>query len=317
MSFAEAAHPRWDGTPGRMEVWYASITEPRTGTGIWVHYELVAPDEGHENTPPYRHGWIAVFEPGSEPVCERFGPEPVSDAVASEATWFPGHPASIGPDAMSGRAGEVGWEIGWCSSAQPLWTFPRLAWNRELLPGAQCVPVPTGVFSGHVTVGDHRFDLHEAPGGVAHIYGHGSAKRWGWLHADLGGGDVLEIVTAVSMTAGLDRLPPSAYLRLRAGGTDWPRGPLPAFRTTSELGSHDWSVKGKIGRRRLTVEVSQPPRQSVALQYVDPDGETATCTNSEVSDATIVVEERSAAGWRERYRWVLEGTAHAEFGTRP
>lgn len=315
MSFADAADPRWDGTPGRTEVWYASITEPSTGTGVWVHYELTAPESGGDE--PHRHGWIAVFEPDAEPVCERFGPEPTGDADASRTVWFPGHEAEIGPDAMSGHAGDIGWEIGWRSSAPTLWTFPKLAWNRELLPGAQCVPVPTGAFSGHVTIGDQHLDLHDAPGNVAHIYGHGSAKQWGWLHADLGGGDVLEVVTAVSRTRGLDKLPPSAFLRLRTDGHDWPRGPLPALRATTELDGHDWSVRGRIGRQRLTVEVRQPPERSVALRYVDPDGETATCTNSEVSDASIVVEERSAGQWHTRREWHLEGTAHAEFGVRP
>ncbi|MDZ7676061.1 MAG: hypothetical protein U5K30_13465 [Acidimicrobiales bacterium] len=315
MSYADAAHPRWDGTPGRTEIWYASITEPRTGTGIWVHYELVAPES--RGGAPYRHGWIAVFESDAEPACERFGPEPVSEADAGRTVWFPGHVAEIGPDAMSGRAGEIGWEIGWHSTAPPLWTFPKLAWNRELLPGAQCVPVPTGAFSGHVTVGDHHLDLHDAPGNVAHVYGHGSPKEWGWLHADLGDHDVLEVVTAVSMTPGLDRLPPSAFLRLRTDGQDWPRRPLPVLRSTSVLGEHDWSVRGRIGRQRLTIEVSQPPERSVALCYVDPDGETATCTNSAVSDATVTVEERAGGSWHTLHEWRLDGTAHAEFGVRP
>ena len=62
---------------------------------------------------------------------------------------------------------------------------------------------------------DHRIDRWR--GAVAHIYGHGNARRWGWIHADLGHGDVLEVVTAVSRKAALRNLPPMAFVRFRCG----------------------------------------------------------------------------------------------------
>lgn len=313
MTFALAAYPRWDGRRGRTEVWYLSITETSTGMGVWIHYELVAPVVGD----PYRHGWIAVFGSDDEPVCERFGPEPVGDRSADPTSWFPAAAGGLGPGWARGRAGSVAWDLTWSSDAPPLWTFPKAAWKRELLPGAQCVPVPTGSFDGTVELGGRSLTLGAARGNAAHIFGHGSARRWGWLHADLGGGDVLELVTAVSMTPGLDRLPPMAFFQLRVDGRDWPSSPLPAIRTRTELRGHEWSVAGRVGRRRIRIEVTQPPQQSVSLGYADPDGDTATCTNSEVSDAAIVVEERSGGRWVTHRAWELDGTAHAEFGTRP
>ncbi|MEB3969620.1 hypothetical protein OSH93_10730 [Mycobacterium ulcerans] len=44
--------------------------------------------------------------------------------------------------------------MSWKDAAAPLWTFPRVAWERELLPGAQVVLAPTAEFSGSLTVGD-------------------------------------------------------------------------------------------------------------------------------------------------------------------
>ena len=38
-----ASAPRWRGQPGRIEVWYATLTDPLTGAALWVHYETVAP----------------------------------------------------------------------------------------------------------------------------------------------------------------------------------------------------------------------------------------------------------------------------------
>jgi hypothetical protein len=55
----------------------------------------------------------------------------------------------------------------------------------------------------------------------------------------------------------------------------------------------------------------------VAVEYHDPDGAPATCTNSERADAEIVLERRTASGWAVERRWTLTGTAHAEIGSRP
>lgn len=65
--------PRWDGTPGRTEVWYTTLTDPATDSGIWLHHELVAPSDG---SAAYAHGWIAVFPKEGPAEHTRFGPVP-------------------------------------------------------------------------------------------------------------------------------------------------------------------------------------------------------------------------------------------------
>ncbi|NKE29200.1 hypothetical protein FVP32_23920, partial [Mycobacterium tuberculosis] len=67
-----AALPRWRGAAGRLEVWYATLSDPLTRTGLWVHCETVAPTTGG----PYAHGWVTWFPPDAPPGTERFGPQP-------------------------------------------------------------------------------------------------------------------------------------------------------------------------------------------------------------------------------------------------
>jgi hypothetical protein len=161
---------------------------------------------------------------------------------------------------------------------------------------------------------DHDID---AIGNLAHIYGHGNAQRWGWLHADLDDTTTLEIVAAVGRRPALRRLPPLAFVQLRYHSKDWPRNPIaaaPLFRT--KLGATEWSVRGIVGTHRLSVTVSQPDERSVNLDYTDPDGAAAVCANTEIA-AVDVRLEKWAGRWRTERQWSLEGRGHAERGSRP
>lgn len=310
-AFEQLWAPRWRGQPGRLEVWYATVTDSASRTGLWFHHEVVSPVQPDERA-PFAHGWAAVFPPDGPPVFARFGPGP------------PGPPADI----LVGEAGGAGQpRIAWdleadlADAGAPLYTFPSWAWEREVLPGAQVVPAPLAPVRGTVTVNGRALGI-EGTGGLARIYGHGNAERWAWLHADLGGGEVCEIVVAVPRRPGLRRLPPVALVRLRlartgGAGRDWPAAPLaaaPLFR--ARLGLPVWTVRGVVGRRRLQVRVEIPPDSSVAVGYRDPDGAPATCTNSERASATIRLDVLERGGWRTERSWELHGTAHAEVGDR-
>jgi hypothetical protein len=169
------------------------------------------------------------------------------------------------------------------------------------------VLAPTAEFTGSLNTGatSHRIDRWR--GGVAHIYGHGNARRWGWIHADLGDSDVLEVVTAVSRRGGLRRLPPLAFVRFRIDGKDWPAGILPSLRMRTKLGLRQWQLEGHIGCRRVLIRVDQPADRCVSLGYTDPDGAAAVCTNTERADINVEVGDR---------RWSVIGRGHTEVGLR-
>lgn len=307
---AELGRPRWRGERGRIEVWYATFSAS-DGTGYWVHHETVAPTA--LDGAPYGHGWAAVFPSDAAPVVARFGPEPV--APGPEGAWFRAGGVEFAPGRMIGAAGPLLWDLSFADSDPPLYTFGRALWQRELLPGAQIVPWPRARVQGTVCLGafEHAIDTSA---GIARIYGHGNAERWCWLHADLGDGGVLELVSAVPRRAGFRRLPPRAMVQLRQPGEpDWPASPiLGAARFATRIESMRFTIAGTVGRRRLQVEVTLPVERCVTLEYRDPDGATATCTNTERAHAAIVVEDPHGAGSR---RWTLAGTAHAEIGSRP
>ena len=294
---------RWRGQAGRLEVWYTTLTDPATGTGVWVHHELVAPTDGGA---AYAHGWIAVSEPGAPPLLRRFGPEPWTapdTGFACGAVRYDG--------TLAGRAGDVAWELTSTGTDTTLCTFPRCAWERELLPAAQVVPRPAARFSGTVRVGHRELVLRDAPGADARIYGHGNAERWGWLHADLGDGAVCEVVAAVSARPGLNRLPPLPLVKLRLAGGDWPRDPLvAALGMRARLRPDGFEVHGRVGRRRVRIVVDLPEAETVEVDYRDPDGSGLLCRNSLLASASVEL----LRGHSVERAWRLDRVAHAEVG---
>lgn len=310
MSDDVAGEPRWRGQRGRLEVWYATATDRATGTGLWIHHERVAPTSGD----PYAHGWVALFPSDEAPIVQRYGPEPYGDP--DDRQWFMSESATVGPGRLRGTAAaESAWEVTWTTSERPMWTLPRRVWERELLPSAHVVLAPKAELSGTVVVAGRSLAL-AGTGAVAHIYGHGNAQQWGWLHADLDEDTSLEIVSAVARRPGMRALPPLAFVQLRRGGEDWPGDPLltaPLFRT--KLLATTWRVRGVVGRTRLTVTVNQPKDRCVVLDYTDPNGDGAVCTNTERADVEVKLDR-----WRRRWiteaEWSVEGTAHSELGTR-
>jgi hypothetical protein len=307
-----AAAPRWRGKAGRLEVWYATLSDRLTRAGLWIHCETVSPI--HAADLPYAHGWTTWFPPDGPPRTERFGPEPVQPATG--AAWFDAAGVRVGDNKLTGQAGSLAWDLSWNDTAPPLWTFPRAAWERELLPAAQVVVAPTADFTGSLTIGDTAHRVDGWRGGLAHIYGHGNAERWGWIHAELGGGDVLEVVAAVSGKPVLRGLPPLAFVRFRVNGKDWPASTLPSLRMRTKLGLPQWQLEGRIGRREVAMRIEQPAERCVSLRYTDPDGRTAVCTNTEQADIHIEISHREHGTRVIDHSWSVLGTGHAEVGLR-
>ncbi|MEK1145425.1 hypothetical protein OSI78_06055 [Mycobacterium ulcerans] len=79
---------------------------------------------------------------------------PRAGRAGDGSAWFEAAGARAAHESLTGRAGSLSWALSWKDAAAPLWTFPRVAWERELLPGAQVVLAPTAEFSGSLTVGD-------------------------------------------------------------------------------------------------------------------------------------------------------------------
>lgn len=134
---AEHFAPRWNGTPGRTEVWYTTLTDPVSGTGVWLHHEVTAPADGSE---AFAHGWVAAFPREGEVRHARFGPVPWTRPTDG----FEGDSVTATPGQLAGSADDFHWKITERPQGASLFTFPRWSWRRALLPAAQMLLKPRG-----------------------------------------------------------------------------------------------------------------------------------------------------------------------------
>lgn len=301
--------PRWRGRAGRLEVWYTTLTDPRTGTGAWLHSERVAPADG---SPAFRHGWVAVFPPGAKPLVSRFGPRALDAGMPPEVAEN-----YDGPQRLAGHCDTAHWTLTARWSAGPLYTFPRWAWRREILPATHLVATPGARFDGTIHIGGREFFFADAPGASSRIYGSGNAHRWAWLHADLDDDTVLEVVAAVSHLAPLRRLAPLTFARLRSRTGELPSLPglVRAARWRTHLAASSWTAAGPVATgQRLQIAVQLPAASTLTLDYAEPRGHAVRCANTERADAVVVWNRREGRRWEEVRTWRLHGTAHAEIG---
>lgn len=302
---------RWTGAHPTLEVWYQTLTDPGTGAGAWIHHELASVAQGLAEL----RGHVAVFPPDDAPELCHF--EPVQVPVAFVGRSFDTGQVRCEDGRTTGEAGPMSWILRWEDDGPPLEVFPRRLWDRPPAPGVQIVPDPTATFDGYIAHPGGRLDVHGGRGAAGRIYGRSNADRWGWLHADLGDGDVLEVVTAAVDVPVLGRVGPRAFVRLRIGGVDLPRlAGTSAVTMRTDLHLPRWEVAGLLGTDRLRVEVIQPRERCVEVELRDPGGRAVTCTHTTRADVSVVLEERDGLGWSEVRTWALAGTGHAEVGRR-
>ena len=298
-----AATPRWRGKAGRLEVWYATLSDPATRAGLWVHCETVAPLGAAWSLRP-RLGHLVCTRRSTPHRAVRSRAHPARD----RPLVFDAEGVRVGDRKLSGRAGSLAWDLSWNDTGAPLWTFPRGAWDRELLPGAQVVLAPTADFTGSLTIDDSR--PRASRGGAA-----ASPTSTGTATPNAGAGS-----TPTSATATCARRSPLS--RTSRGCAGWPRWRSFGSASTERIGPQAHCRRCGCGRRsacstgswrdasavaEVLIRIDQPPDRCVSLQYTDPDGGRAVCTNTEQADIHIEIDER---------RWSVLGTGHAEVGLR-
>lgn len=307
---------RWDGRPGRYEVWFVTVSDPDGRSGYWVRYTIRSPIAG----PAESRLWFARFD--RDDPARTFGlngPPPGApgriEPGALPLLW--GHAtceAGAARGALAGRGHHVRWDLGW-ETGQPTFRLLPPALDRPgLAPTRPSSPNPDARVSGRIEVDGEEVRLDRWPGQQGHLEGSRHAERWAWAScAAFGDGYAVQALAAQTRRGPLV-LPMLTFGGVRVGGR-WVR--LRGGRGKSwTLGS--WRISLRSRRFRLEGQVTADRRELLQARYLDPDDRPRWCHNSEVASSRFLLWERRAGSWRELAELASEGTTHAEWaGTTP
>jgi hypothetical protein len=306
---------QWQGTPGFYEVWYLTLTDPASGTGLWIRYTMLAPTAGEEPTCSL---WFLAMPPGEPPVARK-GSWPIDRLRATSAPFSVSvDDARLTADGATGAFEDVAWDLRWSPRSRGI-SMVHPAVSR-LAKTKFTVPLVDLAIDGEVSFAGRTLPIAAARGGQAHLWGTKHASRWAWVHCnDVGeDGAFLEAVSVHVPRFGRE-IGPNTPVWAHLDGHDLDAtGPLSLARAESRFALTGWTFSARRGRRKLVVEVDAPRESLAGVTYHDPDGELAYCYNTEVATARLHLYDHRLGfpQWTLRRSWHAEGRAHFEYAQR-
>jgi hypothetical protein len=314
----------WDREAGRYEVWFVTFNHRESETGFWIRHTLSAPLVGD----PYCQLWFARFD-GRDPAAT-FAVNrklPISALAATDAPFeVRVGEAALRADGLRGTIAGGGhnaeWDLAFAPAARSVLIFPDLAYRSDRIGTKFLAPNFSVPLRGRLVVDGREYAFAGDRAAQCHLWGRKHAHAWAWGHVcafvedESTGLDVL----SVRLRMGPLTLPRLTLATLREGGDE--------IRLTSPwylpLGRGEWyhgafQFRAASPTVQLVGEFTARPDDMVRAHYMDPDGESAFCHNTEIGDARLTIRRRtllSLSRWRDARTLSAPRLAHFEYAGR-
>ncbi|MEW6210721.1 MAG: tocopherol cyclase family protein, partial [Acidobacteriota bacterium] len=310
---------------GHFEVWFLTLNDSRSKLGFWFRYTLSAPFNSTDK--PCAALWAAVFNPSAPQ--HNFGIRreyPIDQFSFDGAENFKLKisDGSFSPARAAGRIENgqhsVRWDLSFDPSEKTYNHITRGIHSLIRPSSFVCSPNLDVRFSGRVEVDGRTFYLEDAPGCQSHLWGRKQVDEWVWAHANAfehHPESVFEGLAARPRVAGVTLLPvQSLFLRHRGEEHHFIRLRIKE-QWRRHLGIGVWSFSAM--NTRVYIEGTAQGRLKDMLQahYLDPDGESLYCLNTEVANLKIRIFRRDhGIHWRHLETIKARSTAHLEHACR-
>jgi len=319
---------RWNGRPGHYEVYYLTLTDARTGVGVWIRYTMLAP-KPPSTEPPSCSLWFLAMDPrdGAAPTLGRKATYPV-ELLGAQVDPFELRvgEARLDDQGMEGAFEDVSWRLRWTPAREAYAPVNPVLERLGIAHSALVLPHADLSIDGELGFAGQRLELSGARGGQAHLWGTKHASSWAWVHcsdlATLDGeplmGAFVDGVSATVPRFGRE-LGPSTPIVGRLQGEDFrSTSPLRILANSSTYGLTGWRFEAVHGARKLIGEVTAIRDQLAGVTYHDPDGDPAYCYNTETASLRLHLYERArqVGGWAHTAALEAPGRAHFEYAQR-
>jgi len=281
---------------GHYESFYQRGNHPSRPLAFWLRYTIFSP----AGRPDAAVGelWAVVFngETGTHAVGKT--QVPYGDcAFARDAFQVRVGDARLGPDALSGTAGAIGWDLRYAGDEPPIFLLPRRLYSGGFPKAKSLVGRPLVSYTGRLTVDGVEIGVDGWLGSQNHNWGsrHTDRYAFGQVAGFKGAPDTfLEMATAQNRIGPL-WTPPLTPLVLRRGGADIALTSLGQgrrakahyeFRADEDLW---WEFTTSDATTRVSGRMSAPRSAFVGLAYPNPPGGTKYCLNTKIARCSLTI----------------------------
>ncbi len=207
-------------------------------------------------------------------------------------------PGATGGAISTGRD-TIGWDLSIADRAEPFVPFPYPQMYTGPLPSSKTVtPAPDARFSGHVDVGEDRWEIAGWKGMQGHNWGRGHAEQYAWSHCnqwDQGTELFLEALSA-RVRVGPLLTPVLTVICVRHQGVDYSfNRPLEMVRARGDIGLRRYTFSAQAKAAKLSGLFEASVEDFVGLYYRNPRGAMTYCLNSKLAAGRIRFEPEGLA----------------------
>lgn len=299
---------------GLVESYYLKLNEPEGKWAAWIKYTFLVRKGGGT---PLAECWFIFFD--REAVTGR----KVSawKQIAGDDDWHVDKEKpviSLGDNVLSRErsTGNLGdgaakWDFGFSTPSPSMIVSPSFS-KSPLLPTTKLTsPVPEGLATGELTVGEKRFEFSDFPLNVGHNWGHfhSTAYVWGQARSRGAGGNFF--FEGASLSLGSRNLTLGKVLL--DGEEISFAGPRCWLKAKADVSIGSWQFEMKNRNWLLNGAFTFEPECVAGLKYVQPNGRVKSCLNSMISNARLDLSRRRKGG--SSIAFVIDGTAALEHVT--